>query len=92
MSELLYEPGDIVMIRSDLKTGDYPVLYGPNEGETLFCNGEMRTFAGQTDEIECYDGGFDDNSFYRLKKHPWLWTESMFESAQQNECFCHSLL
>ena len=87
MKELLYKPGDVVTIRSDLKEGEYPVMYGPEDGELLYCNCEMETFAGETDEIECYD---NDEAYYRLKDHPWKWTESMFENP--NECMCSSLL
>lgn len=90
MKDLLYKPGDVIMIRPDLKEGDYPVLYGSDEGGTLFCNDEMETYAGETDEIECYDGGWAGESYYRLKSHGWQWTESMFEDP--NECMCSSLL
>ena len=43
MEPLLYQPGDLVTIRSDLVGDrDYPVLYGPSAGNrTLYCNNDM---------------------------------------------------
>ena len=89
MEPLLYQPGDLVTIRSDL-VGDryYPALYGPSAGEQgLFCNDDMVKYGGKTYEVEGYD---DDDAFYELKGVPWVWTESMFESPV--ECICNSLL
>lgn len=89
MEPLLYQPGDLVTIRSDL-VGDrhYPVLYGPSAGgQGLFCDDDMVKYGGKTCEIESYA---DDDDFYMLKGIPWLWTESMFESP--TECICDSLL
>ena len=89
MEPLLYQPGDLVTIRSDLVGDrDYPVLYGPSAGNrTLYCNNDMVKYSGKTYEIENYA---DDDDFYMLKEIPWLWTESMFESP--TECICNSLL
>lgn len=89
MEPLLYQPGDLVTIRSDLVGGrDYPVLYGPSAGNrTLYCNDSMVKYSGKTYEIENYA---DDDDFYMLKGIPWSWTESMFESP--TECICNSLL
>lgn len=89
MEPLLYQPGDLVTIRSDLVgERDYPVLYGPSAGKrTLYCNKDMVKYGGNTYEIEGYD---DDDDFYTLKGIPWLWTESMFGSP--TECICDSLL
>lgn len=89
MEPLLYQPGDLVTIRSDL-VGDrhYPVLYGPSAGgRGLFCNDDMVKYCGKTYEVEGYA---DDDAFYALKGVPWAWTESMFESPV--ECICDSLL
>lgn len=89
MDSLLYRPGDLVTIRSDLVGDrDYPVLYGPSAGnQTLYCNNDMVKYSGKTYEIESY---VDDGDFYMLKEIPWAWTESMFESP--TECICDSLL
>jgi hypothetical protein len=89
MEPLLYQPGDLVTIRSDLVGDrDYPVLYGPSAGNrTLYCNNDMVKYSGKTYEIENYA---DDDDFYMLKEIPWSWTESMFESP--TECICNSLL
>ena len=89
MEPLLYHPGDLVTIRSDLVGDrDYPVLYGPSAGKrTLCCNDSMVDYSGKTYEVEDYG---DDDDFYMLKGIPWLWTESMFESP--TECICDSLL
>lgn len=89
MEPLLYQPGDLVTIRSDLVGDrDYPVLYGPSAGNrTLYCNDNMVKYSGKTYEIENYA---DDDDFYMLKGIPWSWTESMFESP--TECICNSLL
>lgn len=89
MEPLLYQPGDLVTIRSDLVSDrDYPVLYGPSAGKrTVYCNDDMVNYRGKTYEIERY--AHDDN-FYMLKGIPWLWTESMFESP--TECICDGLL
>lgn len=89
MEPLLYQPGDLVTIRSDLVGNrHYPVLYGPSAGNrTLYCNNDMVKYSGKTYEIESYA---DDDDFYMLKGIPWSWTESMFESP--TECICNSLL
>lgn len=89
MSKLLYKPGDLVTIRSDLIPDcDYPVLYGPSAGKRdLFCDKDMVKYGGITYEIDDYAGNDD---FYTLRGIPWLWTESMFESP--TECICDSLL
>lgn len=89
MDSLLYQPGDLVTIRSDLVGDrDHPVLYGPSAGKRdLFCNADMVKYGGVTYEIEGYA---DDDDFYRLRGIPWLWTESMFEGP--TECICDSLL
>lgn len=88
MDALLYQPGDLVTIRSDLTADrDYPVLYGPSAGKrTLYCNDSMVNYSGKTYEVEDYG----DDDFYMLKGIPWLWTESMFEDP--TECICDSLL
>lgn len=89
MEALLYKPGDMVTIRSDLTADrDYPVWYGPAAGKRdLFCNDDMVKYSGKIYEVEDYG---DDDDFYMLKGIPWLWTESMFESP--TECICDSLL
>lgn len=89
MDGLLYQPGDLVTIRSDLVGDrDYPVLYGPSAGkQTIYCNNSMVNYSGKTYEVKDYS---DDDGFYMLKGIPWLWTESMFESP--TECICDSLL
>lgn len=92
MSDLLYKPGDVVVISSDLKEGDYPVLYGANKGSTLYCNTEMEQQAGKTFKIKRVEKQGGEDTYYRLNGASWLWTESMFESAKNNECFCMSLL
>lgn len=70
MEPLLYQPGDLVTIRSDLVGDrDYPVLYGPSAGNrTLYCNDSMVKYSGKTYEIENYA---DDDDFYMLKGIPW---------------------
>lgn len=69
MDTLLYQPGDLVTIRSDLVGDrDYPVLYGPSAGKrTLYCNEDMVRYGGKTYEVEGYD---DDDAFYELKGFP----------------------
>lgn len=49
MDSLLYRPGDLVTIRSDLVGDrDYPVLYGPSAGKrTLYCNDSMVNYSGK---------------------------------------------
>ena len=87
MDELLYKPGDVVIIRSDLKGNRYyPILYGKRKGEGVYCNPDMVQYAGKTFEIIEIEQGV-----YKLKTISyWNWTESMFED--QNECVCTSLL
>ena len=89
MKPLLYKPGDLVTIRSDLTANrDYPVWYGPSAGKRdLFCNDDMVNYSGKTYEVVDYA---DDDDFYRLQGIPYWWTESMFED--QTECICDSLL
>ncbi len=89
MEPLLYQPGDLVTIRSDLVSDrDYPVLYGPSAGKrTLYCNDDMVKYGGKTYEVKDYN---DDDAFYTLNGIPWLWTESMFEGP--TECICDTLL
>lgn len=89
MEPLLYQPGDMVTIRSDLVGNrDYPVLYGPSAGKrTLYCNDDMVKYGGKTYEVKDYN---DDDAFYMLNGIPWVWTESMFESP--TECICDTLL
>lgn len=74
MEPLLYQPGDLVTIRSDL-IGDryYPVLYGPSAGEgNLFCNDDMVKYGGKTYEVEGYD---DDEPLGRVwtDEYSWIW-------------------
>lgn len=91
MSDLLYKPGDTVVISSDLKEGDYPVLYGEGKGKWLYCNAEMEQQAGKTFKIRRIETERGKYTYYRLDGASWLWTESMFESTN-NECVCMSLL
>lgn len=67
MKPLLYKPGDLVTIRSDLTADrDYPVWYGPSAGKRdLFCNDDMVNYSGKTYEVEDYA---DDDDFYRLQE------------------------
>lgn len=92
MSDLLYKPGDIVVISSDLKEGEYPVLFGACKGRTLYCNTEMEQQAGRTFKIKMVEKQGGGYAYYRLDGVSWVWTESMFESAKDDECFCMSLL
>lgn len=92
MSDLLYKPGDIVVISSDLKEDDYPVLFGACKGRMLYCNTEMEQQAGKTFKIKRVEKQGGEYAYYRLDGASWLWTESMFESAKNDECFCMSLL
>lgn len=86
-TKLRYKPGDVVIIRHDLRSDDdYPVLTGPARGRTLYCNYEMAEHAGEACVVESYS----DEEFYKLKELNWAWTDSMFEDV--NECFCSSLL
>lgn len=67
MDSLLYQPGDLVTIRSDLVGDrDYPVLYGPSAGKrTLYCNDSMVNYSGNTYEVNGYS---DDDDFYTLRE------------------------
>lgn len=86
----LYEVGDCVMIREDLKVRNfYRMLSGPCEGQSLPINYIMKDFGGKICTIKRHSGGGN----YCLEEDPdgFFWTDEMFKPAP-NECQCESLL
>lgn len=87
--ELMYKPGDRVMIRPDLncrkiycmKSGSY------NGNYTYDVVDQMADQAGKVFTIRCpRDGG----AGYSLREFDYGWTDEMFIPI--NECCCESLL
>lgn len=69
----MFNVGDIVCVRPDLKEGEH---YG-----FFFCNEEMEQLAGQTVNIiaklRYEDVGID---YYKIRQCPWNFTNEMFLS------------
>ena len=81
-----YKRGDTVVIRADLKEGEWPV----ETGGSLYCNSDMAerhrgkkcviTYAG------CGRYAIDIDNGY------WEWSAGMFEEFDKTKCYCNILL
>lgn len=85
-----YKVGDAVKVRRDLEYGvRYRMHSGPESNKQYnTVIPEMKKFEGQTVHIEYIGWGQ-----YQVKEVcGCFWTDEMFESAEESECFCESLL
>lgn len=86
--ELMYKPGDKVMIRPDLSCRKiYRMRSGYNGSHTYNVVGQMVAQAGKVLTIR---GPRDGGAGYSLEEFGYGWTDEMFISI--NECCCESLL
>lgn len=87
--ELMYKPGDKVMIRPDLSSYEiYCMRSGPYNGEhTYNAVDQMVDHAGEVFTIQ---GPRDGKRGYSLNEIGYGWTDEMFVPI--NECCCDSLL
>lgn len=80
----LFNIGDKVTVRSDIRAGD-KVVFGFNE--------DMERFIGKTLEVVCIGKtdarleGSEETTFYKytLKNNSWSWSADMFELKEDNE-------
>lgn len=87
--ELMYKPGDKVMIRPDLSCREvYRMRSGRYDGEyTYNAIDQMVDMAGEVFTIK---GPRDGERGYTLEEIGYGWTDEMFVPI--NECCCDSLL
>ena len=87
--ELMYKPGDKVMIRPDLSCREvYRMRSGCYDGEyTYNAIDQMVDMAGEVFTIK---GPRDGERGYTLEEIGYGWTDEMFVPI--NECCCDSLL
>lgn len=87
--ELMYKPGDKVMIRSDLNCNEvYRMRSGSYNGEYTY--NVINLMADQAGKIFTIQGLRDGGRGYTLNEIGFGWTDEMFISI--NECCCESLL
>ena len=96
LQDTKYHKGDIVVIRADLNQEDnYFMQSGPlnssNEYSSDIATNDMCELRGQKITIDYLSSGLFGGKKYRAKGR-W-WTDEMFEGlANDNECYCDSLL
>lgn len=90
MEELMYKPGDKVMVRPDLNCDhDYVMKSGPKIGESTYR--VVPSMVYQAGKIFTIDRLNEGGKGYRLKEFDFSWNDEMFLPIT-NECFCESLL
>lgn len=87
--ELMYKPGDKVMIRPDLNCREiYYMRSGRYNGDCTYnAIDQMVDMAGEVFTIK---GPRDGERGYTLEEFGYGWTDEMFVPI--NECCCYSLL
>lgn len=87
--ELMYKPGDKVMIRPDLNCREvYRMRSGRYNGD--FAYNVVDQMADQAGKVLTILGPRDGGAGYTLEESIYGWTDEMFISI--NECCCDSLL
>lgn len=87
--ELMYKPGDKVMIRPDLNCrGIYCMRSGRHNGD--FTYNVVDQMADQAGKVLTILGPRDGGAGYSLEELDYGWTDEMFIPI--NECCCDSLL
>lgn len=87
--ELMYKPGDKVMIRPDLNCREiYRMRSGRHNGDNNY--GVIDQMADQAGKIFTIQGPRNNEDGYSLEEFGYGWTDEMFVSV--NECCCDSLL
>ena len=87
--ELMYKPGDKVMIRPDLSRREiYRMRSGPYNGD--FTYNAVEQMVDQAGEVLTIHGPRDGGAGYTLEGSGYGWTDEMFIPI--NECCCDSLL
>ena len=88
--ELMYKPGDKVMVRPDLNCREiYRMRSGRHNGDNTYY-GVIDQMADQAGKIFTIQGPRDGERGYTLNEIGYGWTDEMFISI--NECCCDSLL
>lgn len=89
--ELMYKPGDKVMIRPDLSCHKvYAILSGRHNGEDTY--NVVDQMVDQAGKIFTIKGPRAGERGYTLNEIGYGWTDEMFISVSVNECYCDSLL
>lgn len=87
--ELMYKPGDKVMVRQDLNCREvYRMRSGRYNGD--FTYNVVDQMADQAGKVLTILGPRDGGAGYSLEEFDYGWTDEMFISI--NECCCDSLL
>ena len=87
--ELMYKPGDKVMVRPDLNCREvYRMRSGRYNGD--FTYKVVDQMADQAGKVLTILGPRDGGAGYSLEEFDYGWTDEMFISI--NECCCESLL
>ncbi len=94
-TEYRYKIGDKVLVKNDLHealtySDSYKMRSGPRAGGWASCTKRHLSFAGAIVTIKSYKNGG-----YHIVEAPDadFWTDDMFVSlANENECYCESLL
>lgn len=87
--ELMYKPGDKVMVRPDLNCSEiYRMRSGRYDGEYTY--NAIDQMVDQAGEVFTIKGPRDGERGYTLNEIGYGWTDEMFISI--NECCCDSLL
>lgn len=87
--ELMYKPGDKVMVRPDLNCREvYRMRSGRYNGD--FTYNVVDQMADQAGKVLTILGPRDGGAGYSLEELAYGWTDEMFISI--NECCCESLL
>lgn len=87
--ELMYKPGDKVMVRPDLNRREvYRMKSGRYNGD--FTYNVVDQMADQAGKVLTILGPRDGGAGYSLEEFDYGWTDEMFISI--NECCCDSLL
>ena len=87
--ELIYKPGDKVMIRPDLSCREiYCMRSGRHNGDYTY--NVVDQMADQAGKVLTILGPRDGGAGYSLEELDYGWTDEMFISI--NECCCDSIL
>lgn len=86
-----YKVGEAVKVREDLEchTGYYYMRSGPLANVTHNCmTSEMKQLKGQIVHIAAISFA----QYQIVETHDCFWTDEMFTSVKNTECYCESLL
>lgn len=87
--ELMYKPGDKVMIRPDLSCSKiYSMRSGRHNGDYTY--NVVDQMVDQAGKVFTIQGPRHGGAGYTLEESDYGWTDEMFISI--NECCCESLL